>query len=189
MAAASSCFTETGTHSANCGENGRSTVQFLGQSSTCPMCRKTVEGPQLQSVQLLTRPLFSTTGAFWFRQYRKRSGSAASAVLVVVDVAVTMQRQVPALPGGVQSSSSTKSWIVWISMCIYYIFGLRPFGRRVPALSVIFWEPSSTHTCECSKVRGWRGRREFYSQVTWHTLANKIVGSCGYTQCPPLTCV
>ena len=29
-------------------------------------------------------------------------------------------------------------------------------------------EPSMTHGCELSRARGVPGRREFYSQLTWH---------------------
>ena len=32
------------------------------------------------------------------------------------------------------------------------------FFRQTPPVE--FFEPSSTHTCECSRARGWRGRRE-----------------------------
>ena len=53
---------------------------------------------------------------------------------MVVDVAVSMQRQVPALPGGVQTSSSTKSWIAseGISRRFYAIFRTPSFWTSSP---------------------------------------------------------
>ena len=35
-----------------------------------------------------------------------------------------------------------------------------------------FFEPSSTHTCEFSRVRGWRGRQKTVSWVTCHQLVS-----------------
>ena len=88
-----SCFTETGLTVQNCAKDRRFArcISWIGWDTPVVVqrqvlglgqCRKTVEVPQLQSVQflerLLTRPLLATTGAFWFRQ--SASGGAAVAV-------------------------------------------------------------------------------------------------------------
>ena len=54
---------------------------------------------------------------------------------MVVDVAVSMQRQVPAAPGGAQTSSSTKSWIA--SEGIFLAFS----HRRLRQWHVQGWFP------------------------------------------------
>ena len=66
----------------------------------CFLCRR-AESPQRS-------PLLRATGMNRSRQCRKRSGSAASAVLLVVDVAVSMRRQAPVLPGGASDQSIDK---------------------------------------------------------------------------------
>ena len=167
----------------------RSTVQFLGRRrhARCVQrqvlglgqCRKTVEVPQLQSVQflerLLTRRLFATTGAFG-------SDSAENCLEVPQVQFLWLWTSLWACsdksrrcrevfrPVHRQSRGLRRKGILGV---FTPFFGLRPFGRRVSALRVmIFWEPSSTHTCECSRARGWRGRRVLYSQVFCHTFAN-----------------
>ena len=87
------CFTETGMHSAKLRRRRRFArcISWIGWDMPVVVQRqvpghdsaeKTVEVPQLQSVQflewLLTRRLLATTGAFWFRQ--SVSGGAAVAV-------------------------------------------------------------------------------------------------------------
>ena len=53
----------------------------------------------------------------WVQTVQKRSGSSASAVLVVVDVAVSMRRQVPVLPGGASDQSIDK---VVDCVCVFF---------------------------------------------------------------------
>ena len=68
-----------------------------------------------------------------------------SAVLVVMDVAVSMRRQVPVLPGAASDQSIDK-----VVGCVCGFFSCAPFRRkRVP-----IFQPSSTHSCECSRAPG-----------------------------------
>ena len=57
---------------------------------------------------VVTVPVVANDRDVWVQTVQKRSGSAASAVLVVVDVAVSMRRQVPVLPGSASDQSIDK---------------------------------------------------------------------------------
>ena len=57
------------------------------------------------------------------------------------------------------------------------IVGFLPIFRTPSAwTSVLIFQPSSTHSCECSRAQGGKGpgRREVYFQVTRHTLTQTI---------------
>ena len=70
------------------------------QVRTVFIVQKSGESTAQFSDTVVAVPVVANDRNEWVQTVQKRSGSAASAVLVVVDVAVSMRRQVPVLPGG-----------------------------------------------------------------------------------------
>ena len=98
---------------------------------------------------VVTVPVVANDRNEWVQTVQKRSGSAASAVLVVVDVAVSMRRQVPVLPGGASDQSIDK---VVDCVCVFFQ-AFNAFFARFRRKRVPIFQPSSTHSCECSRAR------------------------------------
>ena len=94
-------------------------------------------------------PLLRTTGTNGSRQCRKLSGGAASAVLVVVDVAVSMQRQVRVLPGG-GSDQFIDNVVDCVRVFRRFTLFFAPFRMEARAH---FSALEHSH-CECSSAPG-----------------------------------
>ena len=124
-------------------------VCYRDRYAQCILCRR-AESPQRSCwTWLLPCPLLRTIGTDGSRQCRKRSGSAASAVLVVLHVAVNMRRQVPVLPRGVSDQSIDN-----VVDCVCGFSGFSRIFRTLPKEARAHFSAPSTHSCECWRACG-----------------------------------
>ena len=91
-----------------------------------------------------------------------------------VDVAVNMQRQVPAVPGCLRSVHRQCLWRLLAAVKGLFFavftafFGLLLMELGPGCLRTFFFEPSMVNSCWWCGTRGWRGRRGSDSQVFCH---------------------
>ena len=108
-------------------------------------------------------PLLRNDRNEWVQTVQKHSGSSASAVLVVVDVAVSMRRHVPVLPGGGSDQSIDK---VVDCVCAGFFRRLTHFSHPSEGSACPFFSPRALTAVSARGLRGCWSRQEFCSRVT-----------------------